>query len=149
MGSGLWVEIRSLMVASIAYFNAMTLAKSTDGLNVIIMTSVPAVGIHIEKEHKAFPHNDPFHVHHDLGGFRLFELPVPVAALHEELEAFPDRGLDAATAAFNCCFFSSCFHVRYICNTCATRYSLKNILLCAVFCVKMKESQCHDLIVRV
>lgn len=64
------------------------------------MTSILQVLVHIEKEHEPFLHNGPFHIHHNLGRFRLFQLPEPVAAFQEEEETFPDGCLYTAVALF-------------------------------------------------
>jgi len=104
------------------------------------MTSIPAVGVHIEKEHEAFPDDDPFHVHNDLGCFRLLKLTVPVATFREEVKTFPNGSLYTAATSFSCCSFDSYFHVEQNMQVVCQWPLIKNILLSAVFCVKMKES---------
>ncbi len=104
------------------------------------MTSILAVRVHIEKEHKAFPDDDPSHVHNDLGCLRLLELTVPAATFREEVKAFPDGCPDTVLAPFTRCSFDSYFHVEQNMQVVCQWLLIKNILLSAVFCVKMKES---------
>jgi hypothetical protein len=68
--------------------------------DVSILTSIPAVGIEVEKEHDTLPDEKPFHVHDHFGRLGPFHPAIPVAALGKKTKAFPDGFVDVPSGFF-------------------------------------------------